>query len=269
MHMRASEVAYLRLREEIIQWHLRPGMPLGEIETAQRMGVSRTPIREALSRLAAEGLVANGPGRTMVVAPLSQETIRHIYAYREALETQAARLAARRRDREVFERLRDAFLAGPGDGDVVDNETPYFLADRLDLAIDDATGNPYLVNALRDLRGHLARVRRHAKLDPSRLVAATAEHLLIVEAILAQDEMLAMRATGVHLFNSMNNILATATNISESSESSDGGDAGGVDGVAAGAVDAVAAVAPSAASAASGGTAAQGVAATSTPEVIS
>jgi DNA-binding GntR family transcriptional regulator len=248
MHMRASEVAYLRLREEIIQWHLRPGMPLGEIETAQRMGVSRTPIREALSRLAAEGLVANGPGRTMVVAPLSQETIRHIYAY------------------------RDAFLAGPGDGDVVDNETPYFLADRLDLAIDDATGNPYLVNALRDLRGHLARVRRHAKLDPSRLVAATAEHLLIVEAILAQDEMLAMRATGVHLFNSMNNILATATNISESSESSEsseGGDAGGVDGVAAGAVSAVSAVAPSAAPAASGGTAAQGVAAASAPEGVS
>ena len=108
---------------------------------------------------------------------------------------------------------------------------PYFLADRLDLAIDDATGNPYLVNALRDLRGHLARVRRHAKLDPSRLVAATAEHLLIVEAILAQDEMLAMRATGVHLFNSMNNILATATNISESGEGGGVDGAVGVDGV--------------------------------------
>jgi len=221
MHMRASEVAYLRLREEIIQWHLRPGMPLGEIETAQRMGVSRTPIREALSRLAAEGLVASGPGRTMVVAPLSQETIRQIYAYREALETQAARLAARRRDQAVFKQLRAEFLAGPDPEVVPDQEAPYFLADRLDLAIDDATGNPYLVNALRDLRGHLARVRRHAKQDPSRLVAATAEHLLIVEAILAQDEMLAMRATGVHLFNSMNNILATATNISDSNETTE------------------------------------------------
>ena len=64
-------------------------------------------------------------------------------------------------------------------------------------------------------------MRRHAKQDPSRLVAATAEHLLIVEAILAQDEMLAMRATGVHLFNSMNNILATATNISDSNETAE------------------------------------------------
>ena len=95
--MRASEVAYQRLRDEIIQWHLQPGMPLGEIETAQRMGVSRTPIREALSRLAAEGLVSSGAGRTMIVAPLSPATIRHLYEYREALETQAARLAARRR----------------------------------------------------------------------------------------------------------------------------------------------------------------------------
>mgnify|MGYP003477038197 FL=1 len=221
--MRASEVAYQRLRDEIIQWHLQPGMPLGEIETAQRMGVSRTPIREALSRLAAEGLVSTGAGRTMIVAPLSPATIRHLYEYREALETQAARLAARRRDPEVFESLRAEFAAGP-DPDVrpdpetpCDEQTPYFLADTLDLAIDEATGNTYLVNALRDLRGHFARIRRHALQDPRRLTAATAEHLLIVEAILAQDEMLAMRATGVHLFNSMNNILATASTINEAS----------------------------------------------------
>lgn len=208
--MRASEIAYTRLKTEIIQWDLPPGTPLGEIDTAARIGVSRTPIREALARLASEGLVAAGPGRTMTVAPLSEESVRELYEVREALEVQAARLAARRRDARAFERLRDSFLAGPDADGLAEDATPYFLADRLDAAIDDAAGNPYLVGALRDLRGHMARARRHAHHDPSRLAAATQEHLLIVEAILQQDELLAVRATAVHLHNSLSNILANA-----------------------------------------------------------
>jgi len=207
--MRASEVAYTRLKSDIIEWRLQPGTPLSEIETAQRIGVSRTPVREALSRLAAEGLVASGLGRTMMVAPVSADSVRQLFELREALETQAARLAARRRDPAVFERLRDDVLEGPDPSVPFDEEKPYFLADRLDAAIDEACGNPYLVNALDDLRGHLARLRRHAHQNQGRLRLATEEHLLIIQAILDQDEMFAARATAVHLYNSRNNILAT------------------------------------------------------------
>ena len=207
--MRASEVAYTRLKSDIIEWRLQPGTPLNEIETAQRIGVSRTPVREALSRLSAEGLVASGLGRTMMVAPLSAASVRQLFELREALETQAARLATRRRQPAVFERLRDEFLEGPDPALPFDEEKPYFLADRLDAAIDEACGNPYLVHALDDLRGHLARLRRHAFQNQARLRLATEEHLLIVQAILDQDEMFAARATAVHLYNSRNNILAT------------------------------------------------------------
>src|ERR1700733_11927879 len=93
--MRASETAYQRLRDEIIQWKLEPGTPLGEVETSLRLGVSRTPLREALSRLIAEGFVRTGPGRTAVVTSLSRRDIVELFELREALETQAARLAAR------------------------------------------------------------------------------------------------------------------------------------------------------------------------------
>jgi DNA-binding GntR family transcriptional regulator len=202
--MRASETAYQLLRDEIIQWKLEPGTPLGEVETSQRLGVSRTPLREALSRLVAEGLVRTGPGRTAVVTSLSRDDIVELFELREALETQSARLAARRRDAVVFEELRADFLAN-----VRADERPYDLADALDRAIDEAAASTYLSAALRDLRGHLARVRRTAHANTERLDRATSEHVLIVDAILAQDEALAASATSVHLHNSLANILAS------------------------------------------------------------
>jgi GntR family transcriptional regulator, rspAB operon transcriptional repressor len=211
--MRASETAYQLLRDEIIQWKLEPGTPLGEVETSLRLGVSRTPLREALSRLIAEGLVRTGPGRTAVVTSLSRSDIVELFELREALETQSARLAARRRDAAVFESLRTDFLAGTraakDASPVPAEDRPYVLADALDLAIDEAAASVYLRGALRDLRGHLARVRRSAHSNSQRLARATAEHILIVDAILAQDEALAASATSVHLHNSLENILAS------------------------------------------------------------
>ncbi len=210
-HMRASEVAYRRLRDDIIAWRLEPGTPLGEVDTAERIGVSRTPVREALSRLAAEGLVDTDSGRTARVSALSRESIQQLFELREALETQAARLAAKRRDAAVFESLRADFLEQPAATTTASpaDQRTYVLADALDSAIDDAAGSLYLQGALRDLRGHLARVRRNAHSNPARLERATAEHVLIIDAILAQDENLAAQATAVHLHNSLVNVLST------------------------------------------------------------
>ena len=211
--MRASETAYQLLRDEIIQWKLEPGTPLGEVETSQRLGVSRTPLREALSRLIAEGLVRTGPGRTAVVTSLSRRDIVELFELREALETQAARLAARRREPGVFEALRADFVSAVGSADGTSaDDRPYALADALDAAIDEAARSVYLQNSLRDLRGHLARVRRSAHSNADRLTRATTEHVLIVDAILAQDEALAASATSVHLHNSLANILSSLPN---------------------------------------------------------
>lgn len=71
--MRASERAYQALRAEILDWSLPPGAGLGEVEQAERLGISRTPVREALSRLVADGLAEQAPGRGTVVADLSME----------------------------------------------------------------------------------------------------------------------------------------------------------------------------------------------------
>lgn len=208
---KASDRAYAALREDIMEWRLAPGTVLAEVEQSERLGVSRTPLREALARLAADGLVAAQGGRGLVVTDVSTENIEQLFELRQALEQEAARRAAARRDRAVFVALRDEFSAAP---DLLAGADPsraayYDLVSRFDAAVDEATGNPYLVGALRSLRPHLVRIRRVAQDDPARLRAAAGEHLLIVEAIVDGDAQLAASATQVHLHRSLRNVLAS------------------------------------------------------------
>lgn len=208
--MRASDRAYGALRDEIIDWQLAPGTVLGEVEQAARLGVSRTPLREALARLLADGLVEAQAGRGLVVTAASIDRAVELFEVRQALEVTAAALAAERGDRAVFAALRDEFanavplLAEPG------KHAYYDLVARFDEAIDDAVANAYLVAELRGLRTHLARLRRLSRDNPERLAEAAAEHLLIAEAIAAGDAELARSATTVHLHRSLTNIRDTA-----------------------------------------------------------
>lgn len=208
--MRASDRAYATLRTEILEWQLAPGTVLAEVEQAARLGVSRTPLREALARLSANGLVESLPGRGVVVAEASVDSAAELFEVRIALETQAAALAAQRRDPAVFEGLRAEF-AGAAELIARADRTAYYdLVARFDRAMDDAVGNTYLVSTLAGLRTHLARLRRVARDNPQRLAAAAREHLLIVEAILAGDVDLARSATAVHLHNSLATIIDSA-----------------------------------------------------------
>ena len=168
--LRASDRAYLALRGEILDAELGAGTVLAEVEQSQRLGVSRTPLREAL-------------------------------------ELQAARLAARRRDPAVFTALRDEFRNV--DDLLSDRHGYYDLVARLDNAIDDAAANPILVSNLDGVRTHVARIRRLSQDDPTRLRDAAREHLQILDAIIDGDESLAASATQVHLRNSLRNILST------------------------------------------------------------
>jgi DNA-binding GntR family transcriptional regulator len=208
--MRVSDRAYRELRDDIITWALPPGTVLGEVEQADRLGVSRTPLREALSRLVADGLVAPQSGRGLVVTAVSVDNIRELFDVRRALEEQAARLAARNADTAVFEKLEAEFLAVPEllAGDDPARHDYYDLVARFDSAMDDAVQNPYLVAALKSLRTHLVRIRRLAKDNTARLRQAATEHLLITRAIIARDADLAAHATHVHLHNALTSVLS-------------------------------------------------------------
>jgi DNA-binding GntR family transcriptional regulator len=210
--MRASDRAYATLREEILQGELPPGVVLAEVEQSTRLGFSRTPLREALARLAAEGLVATHAGRGVVVTEVSIEHITELFEVRQALEEQAARLAARRRNVSIFEQLRREFSHA---AELLDDADPsrrdyYDLVARLDSAIDEATGNPFLVASLDNVRTHVARIRRLSHDNPERLRVAASEHLTIIDAIVDGSESLAAHATQLHLYRSLKSILDTA-----------------------------------------------------------
>lgn len=209
--MRASDQAYARLREEILHWRLLPGTQLSEIELAERLGVSRTPLRAALARLALEGLVDTSRGRTGVVSDVSAASITELFELREALETQAARLAARRCDPTVFDALAGRFAAAPGLLRDEGADAYYALVADFDAALDAALGNAVYRGALDGVRLHLARARRIATANPERLVRSAEEHRLICAAIRDGDAALAASATTVHLKASLTTILDTLT----------------------------------------------------------
>lgn len=203
--MRASDRAHTALREQILDWSLPPGTVLAEVEQAARLGVSRTPLREALARLAGEGLVETQAGRGLVVTPAGLEDAAALFEVREALESKAVALAADRGRPEVFAALRAEF-----DTVGLDDRAAYYdLVRRFDEAIDEAIANPYLAGELRGSRTHLARIRRLAQDDRRRLAAAAAEHALIADAIAARDADLARSALTVHLHRSLSHITGT------------------------------------------------------------
>ncbi|WP_301182567.1 GntR family transcriptional regulator [Subtercola boreus] len=211
MASRASDRAYEMLRDEILEWQLHPGTTLGEVETAARLGISRTPLREALGRLQADGLLAES-GRGLIVTAVSTDNVAELFELRQALEQQAARLAAARRDETVFADLLARFRTAPAllAADDPGRHDYFELVREFDRAVDGAVQSSYLVSALANLRIHLARVRRLSKDNPERLLEAAGEHRMIVEAILGGDGDLAAHATHVHLHKSLQAILSTS-----------------------------------------------------------
>lgn len=201
--MTAGERAYATLLDEIQRGALAPGAVLGEVEQSTRLGVSRTPLREALRRLAADGLVRQLSPRVTVVTDIDADDIRALFDVRRALEETAVRRAAEQRDAVVFGDLATAFAEGPsGDPDAY-----YALIARFDAALDATVDNAYLGAALSIVRTHLVRVRRLARDNPERLVASAGEHRLIAAAIAAGDAELAAHATHIHLHNALTSIL--------------------------------------------------------------
>jgi DNA-binding GntR family transcriptional regulator len=209
--MKASERAYRGLLQEILDGVLSPGTILAEVEQASRLGISRTPLREALYKLHADSFITTPTGRGAIVTEISLDRAKELYAVRRALEETAAASAAKNRDDGVFEQIASEFGVAAQTlslDDAVVHEY-YGLNARFDAAIDSAVNNEYLVSALETVRKHATRFRRVARSDLSRLVASAWETQLICEAIAAKNPVLAAHATHVHLHKSLRHVLKT------------------------------------------------------------
>ena len=192
-----GEGVYRRLLHEIETGALAPGARLRETELADRLNVSRTPVREALRLLEADGLVAHQPRQGAAVRSLDYAEVMELYEMRAVLEGAAARLAARvASDVELSElaALNDDFAAASGDQSRASAANRQFHR-----ALQNAAKNRFLARALDGLEKTLMILGPSTLNDPHRSAAAVQEHAAILAALVAHDGAAAEAAMRSHI----------------------------------------------------------------------
>ncbi|MBF6620570.1 MAG: GntR family transcriptional regulator [Patulibacter sp.] len=195
----ARSTVYERLQQEILDGAFESGEPLVETALAERFGVSRTPVREALHRLQQDGIVERGE-RGLRVARRSTEQIFEVYEARIVLEGMICEAAAQRRSEFDVLRLRNVLAAAPR-GTV---EPAELMAANHEFhqAIWKASHNATLTDLLERLEVHLRRYPADAFTEPGYWDRALEEHAALVDAIEARDGTLAHRLGCDHLAHS-------------------------------------------------------------------
>lgn len=200
-----TEAVYLRLKAEIEDGTFEPGQALTEIMLVEHTGASRTPVREALRKLAAEGLVDIAPRVGATVARISLRSVRELFDYRRVLEPAAIRMVVEDASNDPgitakFESIAERFAVLDGQPYSEEFAASYRqLAEEFDMTLIDCTQNYHLARAIKELRPHSARLRRIAHTDQQRLGVAVKEHLGMCHAIAAGDADNAAEALRLHL----------------------------------------------------------------------
>jgi DNA-binding GntR family transcriptional regulator len=173
---------YDHLRTEIFEGRLEPGTELIEVGLAGQLGVSRGPLREAIGRLAAEGLVTVSPRRGAVVRLLSKEEFLELYQVREALERMAVRLAVPRLTDEQLEGLAE--LNEAMEAHAARNKVDAFFEANLAFHAQllEASGNAKLQELYRQLLGQVGRYRLRSLTLRGNLQRSVSEHKAILRA---------------------------------------------------------------------------------------
>ncbi len=188
-----------RLRDMIIESVLPPGTRINESQLGVRLGVSRTPLREAIKSVASEGLIELVPGRGAVIKQLTERDVREMLEVLAALETAAARAACRRAtDAEIADvrALHDSMMAEYARR----NRLEYYkLNQAVHAAIVRLAGNNFLSGQYEALQLRLKRIRFLGNAAPEKWRGAVAEHEAMVAALAARDAEALVRALTEHL----------------------------------------------------------------------
>ena len=188
--------AYLRLLAEIRAGSLVPGARLRETDLAERLGISRTPVREAIRQLEAEGLVVHLPRQGASLRTLDYAEVIELYEMRAVLEGTAARLAARAAsDLELGElaALNQDLRGAPAGPQAQD------LNRQFHRMLLDAARNRFLVKSMSALQKTLLILGPTTLADPARAAQAVDEHAAVLEALAARDGAAAEAAMRVHV----------------------------------------------------------------------
>lgn len=201
------DVVFNTLRKAILTGELKAGERLMEIHLAKQLGVSRTPIREAIRKLELEGLVVMMPRRGAEVAQITEKDLKDVLEVRRALDALCAELACDRITQEEKAQLKDAcdeFEEATRTGDA----TTIAQADvQLHNIIVEATGNRRLIQLINNLSEQMYRYRFEYIKEEDKHNNLVEEHRMIYDGIINNDKEMAARAARLHIDNQEKSII--------------------------------------------------------------
>lgn len=203
-----EEQTYERLEEDILGGYYKSGDSLTELSLCTRFGVSRTPVRSALHRLAEEGLVRIIPNRGAVVVGVTVDDLIETYKIRTRLEGLASAMAATRITPEKLSALEDSVQLAEYYIGKCDVEHLKELDTEFHSIIYDASGNRMLCKILSELHKNIKSYRKLSLTVPGRLEHSTREHREILRAIAEGNAEEADRLTSLHIERAMKNMVA-------------------------------------------------------------
>ena len=194
-----SQRVYEHLREEILADHLLPGTELSEVALSKELAISRGPIREAMGRLSAEGLITMRPRRRAEVRSLTPQELIDAYQVREALEVMAVRLAIPRMTEADLARLDQ--LMEQMAGHISDGAVREFFAANVSFheLLCELSGNPKLQEVHHRLEGEIGRFQSRTLALRGTMDDSLTEHRAILEAIRLRDVDRAAALTADHI----------------------------------------------------------------------
>lgn len=195
------DVVFNTLRQAILKGELKPGERLMEIQLAQRLGVSRTPIREAIRKLELEGLVTMVPRKGAEVAQITEKSLRDVLEVRGALEELTIQLACSKMNDKVLADLNETHTAFKQA--IASKELTKIAECDVDFhdVIYNATQNEKLIQILNNLREQMYRYRMEYIKDPKSHKRLIEEHEEIIRTLKTADADGARKAIRIHINN--------------------------------------------------------------------
>lgn len=202
------DAVFETLREAILKGVLSPGQHLMEMQLAYQLGVSRTPVREAIRMLELEGLVVMIPRKGARVAAISEKSLCDVLEVRRALEELSVRLACSRMDRKDLEKLdaiNQQFIKACQGDDVVQIAR---IDESFHGLIYEAADNDKLLQLLNQMQNQMYRYRiEYIKMKERRPILVE-EHKKIIHALAKKDEAAAIQAIRMHISHQEQNVMS-------------------------------------------------------------
>ena len=203
------EVVCETLRNAIVAGTLKPGERLMEIQVAEELGVSRTPVREAIRKLELEGFVVMIPRRGTYVSDLSIKDVNEVYEVRTALDVLAAGLAVERITEEELEEMERLLVVFGECIEANDMDKIVDADSKFHDILYKATRNERLIGIVNNLREQLTRFRSLSMSYPGRLKDMLEEHTRLVEALGQRNATVAQKLANDHMANAEQTLLKT------------------------------------------------------------